>query len=68
MKTDDDAFVRVDEVLASISKENVSHGLFYGLINYDAQPHRNADSKWYISPEVILSVESIHFVQMSVKG
>ncbi|XWS44309.1 hypothetical protein CRYUN_Cryun15aG0034000 [Craigia yunnanensis] len=51
MKTDDDAFVRVDEVLYSISKENVSHGLFYGLINYDARPHRNADSKWYISPE-----------------
>ncbi|XP_022740004.1 beta-1,3-galactosyltransferase GALT1-like isoform X2 [Durio zibethinus] len=51
MKTDDDAFVRVDEVLASISKENVNHGLLYGLINYDAQPHRNTDSKWYISPE-----------------
>ncbi|XVF58280.1 hypothetical protein PTKIN_Ptkin07bG0052300 [Pterospermum kingtungense] len=51
MKTDDDAFVRVDEVLASISKENVSHGLLYGLINYDAQPHRNPDSKWYISPQ-----------------
>ncbi|XWS30254.1 hypothetical protein CRYUN_Cryun24cG0100700 [Craigia yunnanensis] len=51
MKTDDDAFVRVDEVLASISKKSVSHGLLYGLINYDAQPHRNADSKWYISPE-----------------
>ncbi|XWS40884.1 hypothetical protein CRYUN_Cryun17cG0034400 [Craigia yunnanensis] len=51
MKTDDDSFVRVDEVLASISKEHVSHGLLYGLINYDAQPHRNADSKWYISPE-----------------
>ncbi|XVF14274.1 hypothetical protein REPUB_Repub09cG0044600 [Reevesia pubescens] len=51
MKTDDDAFVRVDEVLASINKENVNHGLLYGLITYDAQPHRNADSKWYISPE-----------------
>ncbi|PPD85701.1 hypothetical protein ES288_D09G018500v1 [Gossypium darwinii] len=51
MKTDDDAFVRVDEVLGTISKENVKHGLLYGLINYDAQPHRNADSKWYISPE-----------------
>ncbi|KAE8675804.1 Beta-1,3-galactosyltransferase 15 [Hibiscus syriacus] len=51
MKTDDDAFVRVDEVLATISKENVRNGLLYGLINYDAQPHRNADSKWYISPE-----------------
>ncbi|GMI99237.1 galactosyltransferase1 [Hibiscus trionum] len=51
MKTDDDAFVRIDEVLATISKENVRNGLLYGLINYDAQPHRNADSKWYISPE-----------------
>ncbi|KAK6280085.1 hypothetical protein POUND7_020352 [Theobroma cacao] len=51
MKTDDDAFVRVDEVLAFLNKGNVSHGLLYGLIKYDAQPHRNTDSKWYISPE-----------------
>ncbi|GLT56498.1 hypothetical protein SLA2020_295340 [Shorea laevis] len=51
MKTDDDAFVRVDEVLASINRANVTNGLLYGLINSDARPHRNRDSKWYISPE-----------------
>ncbi|KAK1415929.1 hypothetical protein QVD17_31717 [Tagetes erecta] len=51
MKTDDDAFVRVDEVLASLKRVNVDHGLLYGLINSDSQPHRNPDSKWYISPE-----------------
>ncbi|KAL8218785.1 hypothetical protein R6Q57_022158 [Mikania cordata] len=51
MKTDDDAFVRVDEILASLKRVNVSHGLLYGLINSDSQPHRNPDSKWYISPK-----------------
>ncbi|XP_077245984.1 beta-1,3-galactosyltransferase GALT1-like [Tasmannia lanceolata] len=51
MKTDDDAFVRVDEVLASLNRVNVTRGLLYGLINSDSQPHRNTDSKWYISPE-----------------
>lgn len=51
MKTDDDAFVRVDEILMSMKRVNVSHGLLYGLINSDSQPHRNPDSKWYISPE-----------------
>ncbi|XP_034695262.1 beta-1,3-galactosyltransferase GALT1 isoform X2 [Vitis riparia] len=51
MKTDDDAFVRVDEVLASLNRINVSHGLLYGLINSDSRPHRNTESKWYISPE-----------------
>ncbi|OMO93226.1 hypothetical protein CCACVL1_06585 [Corchorus capsularis] len=51
MKTDDDAFVRVDEVLASLSRINVTHGLLHGLINSDSQPHRSTDSKWFISPE-----------------
>ncbi|KAA8529420.1 hypothetical protein F0562_033781 [Nyssa sinensis] len=51
MKTDDDAFVRVDEVLASLNRTNVTRGLLYGLINSDSRPHRNSDSKWYISPE-----------------
>ncbi|GLU09425.1 hypothetical protein SLE2022_262870 [Rubroshorea leprosula] len=51
MKTDDDAFVRVDEVLASLTRINVTHGLLYGLINSDSRPHRNTDSKWYISSE-----------------
>ncbi|CAA0834677.1 Beta-1-3-galactosyltransferase 15 [Striga hermonthica] len=51
MKTDDDAFVRVDEILSSLQRINTSQGLLYGLINTDSQPHRSPDSKWYISPE-----------------
>ncbi|CAL9216217.1 unnamed protein product [Arabidopsis halleri] len=51
MKTDDDAFVRVDEVLLSLSMTNNTLGLIYGLINSDSQPIRNPDSKWYISYE-----------------
>ncbi|CAL0315191.1 unnamed protein product [Lupinus luteus] len=51
MKTDDDAFVRVDEVLGSLKRINVAHGLLYGLIDSDSKPHRNPDSKWYISPQ-----------------
>ena len=53
MKTDDDAFVRVDEVLASLNRINAQSGLLYGLINSDSQPHRDPDSKWYIGTEVI---------------
>ncbi|CAA7036244.1 unnamed protein product [Microthlaspi erraticum] len=49
MKTDDDAFVRVDEVLLSLSMINNTRGLIYGLINSDSQPIRNPESKWYIS-------------------
>lgn len=52
MKTDDDAFVRVDEVLDSLRRINAAHGLLYGLINSDSRPHRNPESKWYISTEV----------------
>lgn len=53
MKTDDDAFVRVDEIHSSVKQLNVSHGLLYGRINSDSGPHRNPESKWYISPEVM---------------
>lgn len=52
MKTDDDAFVRIDEVLASLSGINITTGLLYGRINSDSEPHRNMESKWFISPEV----------------
>ncbi|XP_073037098.1 beta-1,3-galactosyltransferase GALT1-like [Primulina eburnea] len=51
MKTDDDAFVRVDEILNSLRKTNATRGLLYGLINSDSEPHRNPESKWYISHE-----------------
>lgn len=51
MKTDDDAFVRVDEIHSTVKQLNVSRGLLYGRINSDSGPHRNPESKWYISQE-----------------
>ncbi|KAF5958550.1 hypothetical protein HYC85_005775 [Camellia sinensis] len=51
MKTDDDSFIRVDEIIASLKLANVTHGLLYGLINSNDKPQHNRDSKWYISPE-----------------
>ncbi|EYU28765.1 hypothetical protein MIMGU_mgv1a023955mg [Erythranthe guttata] len=51
MKTDDDAFVRVDEMLTSLKRTNKTRGLLYGLIDSDTKPDRNRESKWYISPE-----------------
>ncbi|KAH9684007.1 Hydroxyproline O-galactosyltransferase GALT3 [Citrus sinensis] len=50
MKTDDDAFVRIDEVLSNL-KEKPSNGLLFGLMSYDSSPQRDKDSKWYISNE-----------------
>lgn len=58
MKTDDDAFVRIDEVQASLQRISATRGLLYGLINSDSQPHRNPDSKWFISSEVIICARS----------
>lgn len=54
MKTDDDAFVRIDEVISSLKKSD-PHGLLYGLISFQSSPHRDKDSKWFISPKVFLS-------------
>ncbi|WOK94255.1 beta-1,3-galactosyltransferase GALT1 [Canna indica] len=51
MKTDDDAFVRVDEVLSSLVGTNITTGLLYGRINSESQPHRNVESKWFVSPQ-----------------
>ncbi|KAL2470229.1 putative beta-1 [Abeliophyllum distichum] len=50
MKTDDDAFVRIDEVLSSL-RGKASSGLLYGHISFESEPHRNKDNKWYISNE-----------------
>ncbi|XP_044498380.1 hydroxyproline O-galactosyltransferase GALT3 [Mangifera indica] len=50
MKTDDDAFVRIDEILSTL-KEKASDGLLYGRISFESSPHRETDSKWYISKE-----------------
>ncbi|PSR97862.1 Hydroxyproline O-galactosyltransferase [Actinidia chinensis var. chinensis] len=50
MKMDDDAFVRIDEVISSL-KGKVSNGLLYGLIAFESSPQRDKDNKWYISAE-----------------
>ncbi|RAL38608.1 hypothetical protein DM860_002586 [Cuscuta australis] len=50
MKTDDDAFVRIDEVLSSL-KEKQKDGLLYGRISFESSPHRDKENKWYISTE-----------------
>lgn len=51
MKTDDDAFVRIDEVISSL-KKSVPRGLLYGLISFESSPERDKDSKWFISEKV----------------
>jgi hypothetical protein len=63
MKTDDDAFVRVDEIQSTVKQLNVSHGLLYGRINSDSSPHRNPESKWYISEEVNSSHKRVYYNQ-----
>lgn len=50
MKTDDDAVVRIDEVLSSL-KGKATSGLLYGLISFQSSPHRDQDSKWFVSEE-----------------
>ncbi|XP_008223439.1 PREDICTED: hydroxyproline O-galactosyltransferase GALT3 [Prunus mume] len=47
MKTDDDAFVRIDEVISSL-KGRATNGLLYGLIAFESAPDREKGSKWYI--------------------
>lgn len=48
MKTDDDAFVRIDEVLSSL-KDKPNDSLLYGLIAFQSSPHRDKESKWFVS-------------------
>ncbi|KAM1742148.1 hypothetical protein ACFX12_012178 [Malus domestica] len=47
MKTDDDAFVRIDEVISSL-KGKPTKGLLYGLISFESSPDRDKGSKWFI--------------------
>lgn len=51
MKMDDDAFVRIDEVVSILKGKNFN-GLLYGHISFESSPHRNKDNKWFISEEV----------------
>lgn len=51
MKTDDDAFPRIDEII-SILRKSGSKALLYGLISFQSSPHRDKDSKWFVSHEV----------------
>lgn len=41
MKIDNDAFVRVDEMLSSLHEVNISHVLPYARVNFDSQPHQD---------------------------
>ncbi|CAH9080371.1 unnamed protein product [Cuscuta europaea] len=50
MKTDDDAFVRIDEILSSL-KDKHSTSLLYGRVAFESSPHRDKENKWYISTE-----------------
>lgn len=52
MKMDDDAFVRIDEVLSILKEKKASNGLLYGHISFESAPHRDKDNKWFISEEV----------------
>lgn len=51
MKMDDDAFVRIDEVLSRLEGKT-GKGLVYGRISFDSAPNRDKDNKWFISEEV----------------
>ncbi|KAG8372828.1 hypothetical protein BUALT_Bualt12G0107600 [Buddleja alternifolia] len=50
MKMDDDAFVRINEVLSSLEGK-ASNGLLYGRISFESAPHRDKNNKWFISDE-----------------
>ena len=60
MKTDDDTFVRVDEVLRGLRNTRKSKGLLYGSIEYNNQPRRDPTDKWYISTDVRKAAIFIH--------
>lgn len=64
MKTDDDAFVRIDELLSSL-KGKAASGLLYGLISFQSSPHRDQDSKWFVSEEVSFSFK-VHYILIEV--
>lgn len=52
MKTDDDTFVRVDEVLEAVITTEITRGLVYGSIEDTDLTAHNKSSPWYSSEEV----------------
>ncbi|XP_078443770.1 hydroxyproline O-galactosyltransferase GALT3-like [Wolffia australiana] len=50
MKTDDDAFVRIDEITSALRSRKPS-SILYGRIAVDSSPHRDQDSKWFVSEQ-----------------
>ncbi|KAH7306432.1 hypothetical protein KP509_22G011500 [Ceratopteris richardii] len=50
MKTDDDTFVRIDEILSTLSRTK-DKGVLYGMIEFDSEPNRDPNDKWFISTE-----------------
>ncbi|XP_057806120.1 LOW QUALITY PROTEIN: hydroxyproline O-galactosyltransferase GALT3-like [Salvia miltiorrhiza] len=50
MKMDDDAFVRIDEVVSRL-EGRTGKGFVYGRISFDSAPNRDKDNKWFISEE-----------------
>lgn len=51
LKSDDDMFVRIDNLLGYFEKEKAKLGRsIFGDLIYRAKPIRNKSSKWYISP------------------
>lgn len=63
MKTDDDAFVRIDEVISSL-KGKATNGLLYGLIAFESAPDREKGSKWYIDNKVLTSNFFLYMVNV----
>lgn len=52
MKTDDDTFVRMDEVVAAVTTSEVSQGLLYGSIQDIARSAHDQSTPWYSTEQV----------------
>ncbi len=56
MKTDDDTFVRVDDVLAEVKATGIVQGLYMGSMNEFHRPLRTG--KWAVTSEVHVQIGS----------
>lgn len=52
MKTDDDTFVRVDEVLEAVTTTEITQGLVYGSIEDADLSARSKSTPWFSSKKV----------------